>query len=68
MFSIVRMMRWPTGTQLNILQSSFSDQQASYTAGSWLRLPPDRMQNIQVQENCLVLQKIIHLKQPVSYA
>jgi len=77
-YETVCMMRWPAGTQLNnlefpggveyfILQGSFSDQQDSYTAGSWLRLPANSMQNIQVKENCLVLQKSGHLKQPITY-
>ncbi len=39
----------------------------SPSAGSWLRLPPDSMQNIQAKENCLVLQKTGHLKQPITY-
>jgi len=74
----VCMIRWPAGTQLNdlefpggveyfILEGSFRDQQASYAAGSWLRLPANSTQNINVLEDCLVMQKSGHLKDPVSY-
>lgn len=77
-YESVCMMRWPAGIQFNdlqfpagveyfILEGSFSDQQDTYTSGSWLRLPANSVQNINVQENCLVLQKTGHLKDPVSY-
>jgi len=77
-YESVCMMRWPAGAQLNnlefpggveyfILEGSFSDQQASYTAGSWLRLPANSTQTINVLEDCLLLQKSGHLKEPVSY-
>jgi len=78
-YETVRMLKWPAETQIEnltfpegveyfLLEGSFSDQQDTYTKGSWLRLPANSTQNIKVHENCLILQKHGHLKKPVSYA
>ncbi len=33
-------LEWPEGAELFVISGEFSDEQGSYSAGSWLRLPP----------------------------
>ncbi|MCW8935853.1 MAG: cupin domain-containing protein [Gammaproteobacteria bacterium] len=77
-YETVEMLRWYKGMLFNdlkfaagveyfVINGSFSDDIDTYTDGSWLRLPAGSKQNIKVNENCLILRKINHLLEPVSY-
>jgi len=77
-YESVSMLNWKAGSQMLeqefnggveyfVLKGRFSDDEATYTEGSWLRLPAKSTQNIIVNEPCLVLRKTGHLLNPVSY-
>ena len=60
-------LEFPGGVEYFLLKGSFRDEKAVYTEGSWLRLPVNSMQTIEVIEDCLVLRKSGHLLSPVTY-
>jgi len=77
-YETVEMLRWYKGMQFNnltfesgveyfLIYGCFSDDQDTYTDGSWLRLPAGSIQNIKVIENCLIFRKTNHLLEPVVY-
>lgn len=76
-YESVRMLRWQAGYELArtfsggveyyVLQGQFHDNDATYTAGSWLRLPTGSQQTLCVDADCVVLRKTGHLRHPVTY-
>jgi len=78
-YESVDMLKWPStypfeklqfeaGVEYFVLQGRFSDEQGTYTKGSWLRLPAHSKQTITVMDDCLLLRKTGHLLNPVPYA
>lgn len=52
---------FPGGVEYYILEGSFEDQNGRYDAGTWLRLPPDSVQNIRTQQGTRLWRKTGHL-------
>jgi len=77
-YETVSMKKWPAGSLLEtqafsggieyfVLKGRFRDEEGEYAEGSWLRLPVNAHQSIDVIEDCLVLVKSGHLLNPVTY-
>ena len=69
----VHMLRWSTGMEFPdqsfdggaeyfVIQGCFRDEDGTYGAGAWLRLPPGSRQSIQVQKESVVFRKTGHLR------
>ncbi|MEM7016250.1 MAG: cupin domain-containing protein [Pseudomonadota bacterium] len=56
-------IEYPDGAEFFVMDGEFEDEKGAYKAGSWLRLPPDSRQKIQVESGCTVYLKTGHLKQ-----
>ncbi|MET1414531.1 cupin domain-containing protein [Roseibium sp. HPY-6] len=52
---------FPGGVEYYVLEGSFEDQNGRYNAGTWLRLPPDSIQNIKTHHGTRVWRKTGHL-------
>ncbi|WP_299472206.1 cupin domain-containing protein [uncultured Roseibium sp.] len=52
---------FPSGVEYYVLEGSFEDQNGRYDAGTWLRLPPDSVQDIRTQQGTRLWRKTGHL-------